>query len=158
MTDHRVLCAVLRLKRIDFSVWFSSHRQTGSRCLSWLCCWKRIRYNVWWRMDATTRLILTDSETKIDARLFSRLMQIFDASTTASWKARGVGQSFKGLGNGFKVTLRLELQTPRGTPSDVQDVALTINWLDKILTKSQKLWRKIVVPSKRRVSIKAIVI
>lgn len=32
-------------------------------------CWKRVRYNVWWRMDAATRLILTDFETKIDAKL-----------------------------------------------------------------------------------------
>lgn len=32
-------------------------------------------------MAATTRLILTDSETKIDARLCLARMQIFDAST-----------------------------------------------------------------------------
>lgn len=86
-----------------------------------------------------------DSETKIDARLFLRLMQIFDASTTASWKARGVGQSFKGLGNGF-ITLRLELQTPRGTPSDVQEVALTINCqnsheISKVMAKDRRSFK-----------------
>lgn len=151
MTDHRVLCAVLRLERIDFSV---IQRQPPSdrkslsllavllkadsiQCLLTDGCNDETYFN--WFRDKNRREVVCLAR-----------MQIFDAST-----ADGFVEGRLGFGPQPEAAEWPPLGPPlEGRVAETPGNALWCQKcrpdhklsrpLDKILTKSEKLWRKIV--------------
>lgn len=142
MTDHRVLCAVLRLERIDFSV-IQRQPPSDRKSLSLLA--------VLLKADSI-QCLLTDGcsdetyfnwfrdENRREVVCLAR-MQIFDASTADGFVEGRLAFGPSRLRNGRRPghRLRLKSQRPRGTPSDVKNVALTINCHDHSTKFSRNL-------------------